>query len=101
MSSVFAEALSGSVSRSDAAGSAEERRASCVTIPIGEVDVAWAKRLRERVSTSRAELHRLQQQDLRAAPEGADLEDVVLARDVARHKHINLLAVALAEHDER
>ena len=99
-SAVFAEALSGAVSRSDAVRSAEERRASCVTTPISKVDVAWAKGLRERVSTSRAELHRLQQ-DLRAAPEGADLEDVVLARDVARHAHINLLANALAEHDER
>ena len=97
---VFAEALSGAVSRSDAVQSAEERRASCVTTPISEVDVAWAKGLRERVSASRAELHRLQQ-DLRAAPEGADLEDVVLARDVARHAHLNLLTNALAKHDER
>ena len=99
-SAIFAEALSNAAARSDAMRLAEARRASCVITPISEVDVAWAEGLRASTSASREQLLQLKQ-DLRSAPEGAELDEVILTRDAARHAHVNLLARVLEEHEGR
>ena len=96
---IFGDALRGAASRSQAARAAEEKRASCESTPCCDADVEWASAQSSRVVESRANLQRLQD-DLRAAPEGLDVDDIVLERNIARHKHINLLAEVLAEHDK-
>ena len=87
---VFEEALSGAVSRSDAVQSAEERRACASPRPSARLMSHGPKAARAR--ERKPPVHRLQQ-DLRAAPR-VWISGTSCSRDVARHAHINLLAVA-------
>jgi len=94
-------ALDASVARSLAAKLAEQQRATGVTIPLTTVEARWVADQRQSLFQSRSALEDLQQQ-LRSSTDDEDqLTELVLARDLARHAHINLIASVLREHENR